>query len=92
MQCQYVLQKITNDFVDVYESGNSSYTLPGIQIYTLFMNTSDQQHEIAQQLQKKMVECTGYIFEVELLMTLASIHPWLSIQQKHDSSKARPQI
>ena len=75
MQGLYVLQKVMNGFVDVYESGNSSYTLPGIQIYTLFMNTSDQQHEIAQKLQKKIVECTGYTFKVEILMTLESIYP-----------------
>jgi DNA repair and recombination RAD54-like protein len=41
------------------------------------MNTSDEQHEIVQKLQKKMAECTGYPLEVDLLITLASIHPWL---------------
>ena len=68
MQCLYVLQKITNGFIDVYETVNSSYTLPDIQIYTLFMNTSDKQHEIAQKLKQKMFQCSGYKFEVELLM------------------------
>ncbi|CAJ2644126.1 unnamed protein product [Trifolium pratense] len=77
MQGLYVLKKITSGFIDVYDSGNSSDTLPGLQIYTLLMNTSNEQHEIIQKLQKKMAECTGYPLEVELLITLASIHPWL---------------
>ncbi|GAU29410.1 hypothetical protein TSUD_149800 [Trifolium subterraneum] len=77
MQGLHVLRKITSGFIDVYDSGNSSDTLPGLQIYTLLMNTSDEQHEIVQKLQKKMAECTGYPLEVELLITLASIHPWL---------------
>jgi len=78
MQGLHVLRKITSSFIDVYESGNSSDTLPGLQIYTLLMNTSDEQHEIIQKLQKKMDECTtSYPIEVELLITLGSIHPWL---------------
>ncbi|WJX38511.1 DNA repair and recombination protein RAD54-like protein [Trifolium repens] len=77
MQGLYVLKKITSSFIDAYDGGNSSDTLPGLQIYTLLMNTSDEQHEIVQKLQKKMAECTGYPLEVDLLITLASIHPWL---------------
>ncbi|AES78270.2 chromatin remodeling complex subunit [Medicago truncatula] len=77
MQGLHVLRKITSSFIDVYESGNSSDTLPGLQIYTLLMNTYDEQLEILQKLQKKMAECTGYPLEVELLITLGSIHPWL---------------
>ncbi|WJX38509.1 DNA repair and recombination protein RAD54-like protein [Trifolium repens] len=77
MEGLHVLRKITSGFIDVYDSGNSSDTLPGLQIYTLLMNTSDEQHEIVQKLQKKMDECTGYPLEVEHLISLASIHPWL---------------
>ena len=82
-----VLRKITNGFIDVYDSGSSSDTLPGLQIYTLLVNASDEQHELVQKLQKKvnaaeilqkkMAGCTGYPLEVELLITLGSIHPWL---------------
>jgi len=72
-----VLRKITNGFIDVYDSASSSDTLPGLQIYTLLVNASDEQHEIVQKLQKKMAGCTGYSLEVELLITLGSIHPWL---------------
>ena len=77
MQGLYVLRKITSGFIDVYDSGNSSETLPGLQIYTLLMNTSDEQHEVVQKLQRKMAESTSYPLEVELLITLGSIHPWL---------------
>jgi len=41
------------------------------------MNTSDEQHEVLPKLQKKMAKCTGYPLEVELLITLKPIHPWL---------------
>ncbi|CAL5203015.1 unnamed protein product [Lathyrus oleraceus] len=73
----HLLRKITTSFIDVYDSGNSSDTLPGLQIYTLLMNTSDEQCEMIQKLQKKMAESTSYLLEVELLITLGSIHPWL---------------
>ncbi|CAI8597382.1 unnamed protein product [Vicia faba] len=73
----HMLRKITTSFIDVYDSGNSSDTLPGLQIYTLLMNTSDEQHEIIQKLQKKMAKSSSYLLEVELLITLGSIHPWL---------------
>ncbi|KAK2373775.1 SNF2 domain-containing protein CLASSY [Trifolium repens] len=73
----YVLRKITFSFINVYDSGNSSDTLPDLQITKLLMNTSDEYHEIVQKLQKKMDECTSYPLKVELLTTLASIHPWL---------------
>ncbi|KAF7816520.1 SNF2 domain-containing protein CLASSY 1-like isoform X2 [Senna tora] len=71
-----MLKKITNGFIDVYEGGGSD-TLPGLQIYTLLMNTTDIQHEILEKLQKKMTGCNGYPLELELLITLGSIHPWL---------------
>lgn len=58
-------------------TGNSSDTLPGLQIYKLLMNTSDEQHEIVQKLKKKKAESTGYPLGIELLITLRSIHPWL---------------
>ncbi|XP_058764637.1 SNF2 domain-containing protein CLASSY 2-like [Vicia villosa] len=72
-----LLRKMTTGFIDVYDSGNSSDTLPGLQIYTLLMNTNDEQHEIIQKLQKKMAKSSSYLLEVELLITLGSIHPWL---------------
>ncbi|TKY47586.1 SNF2 domain-containing protein CLASSY 1 [Spatholobus suberectus] len=71
-----MLREITNGFIDVHESGNFE-SVPGLQIYTLLMNTTDMQREILLQLQTKMAECNGYPLELELLVTLGSIHPWL---------------
>ncbi|KAI9094548.1 hypothetical protein K1719_026668 [Acacia pycnantha] len=76
MQGLNMLRKMTSGFIDVYEIGNSE-DLPGLQIYTLLMNTTDIQHEILKKLQKKMHACNGYPLELELLITLGSIHPWL---------------
>ncbi|MED6135724.1 SNF2 domain-containing protein CLASSY [Stylosanthes scabra] len=71
-----LLKELTNGFIDVYDGGNSE-TLPGLQIYTLVMNTADIQYKILLELHKKMGERNGYPLELELLITLGSIHPWL---------------
>ncbi|KAJ1426328.1 SNF2-related, N-terminal domain [Sesbania bispinosa] len=76
MQGLNMLRNVTNGFIDVYEGGSSD-GLPGLQIYTLLMNTTDIQQEILQKLHKKMAKCNGYPLELELLITLGSIHPWL---------------
>ncbi|KAM1126294.1 SNF2 domain-containing protein CLASSY 1-like isoform X2 [Malus sylvestris] len=70
------LRHITNGFIDVYEGGNSD-TLPGLQIYTLLMNTTDIQRDMLDRLQNIMANYKGYPLELELLITLGSIHPWL---------------
>lgn len=71
-----MLRKITNGFIDVYESGGSD-SLPGLQIYTLLMNSTDKQHDILVKLHQIMSTYNGYPLELELLITLGSIHPWL---------------
>ncbi|MED6197718.1 SNF2 domain-containing protein CLASSY [Stylosanthes scabra] len=71
-----LLKELTNGFIDVHDGGNSE-TLPGLQIYTLVMNTTDIQYKILLELHKKMCERNGYPLELELLITLGSIHPWL---------------
>ncbi|WJX58928.1 hypothetical protein P8452_44331 [Trifolium repens] len=71
-----MLRNVTNGFIDVYEGGSSD-GLPGLQIYTLLMNTTDIQHEILKKLHSDMAKCSGYPLELELLITLGSIHPWL---------------
>ncbi|MED6135450.1 SNF2 domain-containing protein CLASSY 1 [Stylosanthes scabra] len=76
MQGLNMLKNLTNGFIDVYE-GSSSDDLPGLQIYTLLMNTTDTQHAMLKRLHKKMAKCNGYPLELELLITLGSIHPWL---------------
>ncbi|KAJ6691367.1 SNF2 DOMAIN-CONTAINING PROTEIN CLASSY 2 [Salix koriyanagi] len=76
MQGLDMLRNMTNGFIDVYE-GTASDTLPGLQIYTILMNPTDIQHQILVKLHKIMEKCPGYPLEVELLITLASIHPSL---------------
>lgn len=76
MQGLNMLRNVTNGFIDVYEGGSSD-GLPGLQIYTLLMNTTDIQHEILKKLHSDMSKCSGYPLELELLITLGSIHPWL---------------
>ena len=66
-----MLRGTTNGFVDAYESANFDST-PG-----LLMNTTDKQHEILLKLHTRMDECIGYSLELELLVTLGSIHSWL---------------
>ncbi|KAJ8769477.1 hypothetical protein K2173_002967 [Erythroxylum novogranatense] len=71
-----MLKNITNRFIDVYEGGASD-GLPGLQIYTILMNSTDIQNEILVKLHRLMAKCPGYPLELELLITLSSIHPWL---------------
>ncbi|CAH2072283.1 unnamed protein product [Thlaspi arvense] len=74
-----MLKNMTNSFIDNYEgsgSGNSD-GLPGLQIYTLLMNSTDVQHKILTMLQNVMGTYHGFPLELELLVTLAAIHPWL---------------
>ncbi|KAJ6357496.1 hypothetical protein OIU78_005363 [Salix suchowensis] len=76
MQGLNMLRNMTNGFIDVYD-GTASDTLPGLQIYTILINPTDIQHEILVKLHRIMEKCPGYPLEVELLITLASIHPSL---------------
>lgn len=71
-----MLRNITSGFIDVYEGGGSD-NLPGLQIYTLLMNSTEVQVGVLEKLQKIMSTYNGYPLELELLITLASIHPWL---------------
>lgn len=76
MQGLNMLRNITNDFIDVYDGGGSD-NLPGLHVYTLLMNMTDSQQKIFQGLHQRMAQCNGYPLEIELLITLGSIHPWL---------------
>ncbi|KAL5734437.1 hypothetical protein ACOSP7_032298 [Xanthoceras sorbifolium] len=71
-----MLRNITNGFIDVYEGGSSD-GLPGLQIYTLMMNATDIQQKVLVKLREIMEKYHGYPLELELLITLASIHPSL---------------
>ncbi|EOA19812.1 hypothetical protein CARUB_v10000058mg [Capsella rubella] len=74
-----MLKNMTNSFIDNYEGSGtgSGDALPGLQIYTLLMNSADVQHKILTKLQDVIKTNYGYQLEVELQVTLAAIHPWL---------------
>lgn len=71
-----MLKNITNAFIDVYEGGGAD-NLPGLQSYTLLMKSSNIQHEIMLKLHKERAQCKRFPLELELLITLGSIHPCL---------------
>ncbi|CAN1812145.1 SNF2 domain-containing protein CLASSY 1 [Linum perenne] len=71
-----VLRKMTSGFIDVYEGGAAD-GLPGLQIYTILMNSTEIQNNILTKLHAIMDTYKGYPLELELMITLASIHPWL---------------
>ncbi|XP_042497125.1 SNF2 domain-containing protein CLASSY 1-like [Macadamia integrifolia] len=70
------LRKITKGFIDVYEGGVQD-SLPGLQSYTLLMKSTVIQQDLQTRLQNQKVAYKGYPLELELLITLGSIHPWL---------------
>ncbi|ESQ55697.1 hypothetical protein EUTSA_v10024231mg [Eutrema salsugineum] len=74
-----MLKNMTSSFIDNYEGSGSGSgdVLPGLQIYTLLMNSTDLQHKTLTKLQNIMSTYHGYPLELELLITLAAIHPWL---------------
>ncbi|CAN7031431.1 unnamed protein product [Brassica rapa subsp. trilocularis] len=74
-----MLRNMTSGFIDNYEGSGSGSgdVLPGLQIYTLLMNSTDLQHKTLTKLQTVMSTYHGYPLELELLITLAAIHPWL---------------
>lgn len=71
-----LLKSLTNRFIDVYEGG-SSENLPGLQMYTLMMKPTPMQQDILVKLHKLMNLSKGFPLELELMITLGSIHPWL---------------
>lgn len=71
-----VLKNLTSEFIDVYEGGSSD-SLPGLQIYTLMMKSTTIQQDILVKLQNQRPIYKGFPLELELLITLGSIHPWL---------------
>ncbi|XP_047329122.1 SNF2 domain-containing protein CLASSY 1-like [Impatiens glandulifera] len=71
-----VLRELTGGFIDVYEGG-ATENLPGLQCYTLMMKSSPYQQELLVKLQNQRPQYKGFPLELELLITLGSIHPWL---------------
>ncbi|KAH7854874.1 hypothetical protein Vadar_018632 [Vaccinium darrowii] len=70
------LKNLTGGFIDVYEGGNSD-SLPGLQCYTLMMKSTPYQQDLLTKLQNQRPAYKGFPLELELLITLGSIHPWL---------------
>jgi len=70
-----LLNKTTNGFIDSHD-GDGSDTLPGLQIYTLILTSTDFQKEILTKLQNFITQKRCPL-DLELLITVGSIHPWL---------------
>lgn len=71
-----LLKNLTGGFIDVYEGGSTD-NLPGLQCYTLMMKSTSLQQEILVKLQNQRPVYKGFPLELELLITLGAIHPWL---------------
>ncbi|KAI7745777.1 hypothetical protein M8C21_010607 [Ambrosia artemisiifolia] len=71
-----ILRSLTSKFIDNYEGG-SAENLPGLQCYTLMMKSTTVQQDILRKLQEQRPVYKGFPLELELLITLGSIHPWL---------------
>ncbi|XP_052187132.1 SNF2 domain-containing protein CLASSY 1-like [Diospyros lotus] len=70
------LKNLTSEFIDVHEGGSYD-NLPGLQCYTLMMKSTPYQQELLVKLQNQRPIYKGFPLELELLITLGSIHPWL---------------
>lgn len=71
-----ILKNLTGGFIDVYEGGSTD-NLPGLQCYTLMMKSTSMQQGILVKLQDQRPVYKGFPLELELLITLGAIHPWL---------------
>ncbi|CAL5397158.1 unnamed protein product [Camellia sinensis] len=71
-----VLRNLTSGFIDVHEGGSSD-NLPSLRCYTLMMKSTLYQQELLTRLQNQRPAYKGFPLELELLITLGSIHPWL---------------
>ncbi|KAL3837781.1 hypothetical protein ACJIZ3_022372 [Penstemon smallii] len=76
-QALKTLKKLTKKFIDVYEGSGSADQLPGLQCYTLMMKSTSLQQELLLKLQNQRPVYKGFPLELELLITLGAIHPWL---------------
>lgn len=76
MEALNILKNLTGEFIDVHEGGSSD-NLPGLQIYTLMMKSTPYQQKLLTELQNQRPAYKGFPLELELLITLGAIHPWL---------------
>ncbi|KAJ1255781.1 hypothetical protein BS78_K163000 [Paspalum vaginatum] len=85
-----LLNDLTHGFIDSFE-GTEDNNLPGIREYALFMRPTEVQEEVMAKLQKPLSGNTRYPLEYELLITIASIHPWLIKTTKCASTYFTPE-
>ncbi|KAL5713219.1 SNF2 domain-containing protein CLASSY [Ranunculus cassubicifolius] len=84
-----LLKRITSGFIDVYE-GVSSERLPGLENYMLLLKPTVLQQEFLATVQKNGLY-RRYPLDVELLITLVSIHPWLVTRLKYSNKHYSPE-
>lgn len=70
-----LLNRTTNGFIDSHD-GDRSDSLPGLQIYTVMLASTDMQKETLTKLQNFITQKRCPL-DLELLITVGSIHPWL---------------
>ncbi|CAM0145077.1 unnamed protein product [Urochloa decumbens] len=85
-----LLNELTHGFIDSFE-GTKENSLPGIRVYTLFMKPTDIQEEVLAKVTMPVPGTARYPLEVELLITIASIHPWLIKTTKCASTYFTPE-
>ncbi|KAL5713218.1 SNF2 domain-containing protein CLASSY [Ranunculus cassubicifolius] len=79
-----LLKRITSGFVDIYE-GASSEKLPGLENYMLLVKPTMMQQELLGTVQTNG-SFHRYPLDVEQLITLAAIHPWLISTRKYSGT------
>ncbi|KAK9167271.1 hypothetical protein Scep_002462 [Stephania cephalantha] len=71
-----ILRKLTDGFIDVYEGGTSD-TLRSLHGYTVLINPTEMQKDLLGRTQLRAT-CNKVRLELELLVTIVAIHPWLT--------------
>ncbi|WVZ67175.1 hypothetical protein U9M48_016294, partial [Paspalum notatum var. saurae] len=87
-----LLNELTHGFIDSFE-GTEENNLPGIREYALFMRPTEVQEEVMAKLVQVPLSGnnTRYPLDYELLITIASIHPWLIKTTKCASTYFTPE-
>jgi DNA repair and recombination protein RAD54 and RAD54-like protein len=71
-----LLRKITSDFINAFD-GEKLLNLPGIEIYTIFLQCTGPQEKVLQKLQNSYRTVSRYPLEMEFLVSVGAIHPCL---------------
>ncbi|KAF6144822.1 hypothetical protein GIB67_038921, partial [Kingdonia uniflora] len=71
-----MLREISNDFIDVYESGKSD-TLLGLQTYKILMKPTEMQQGMLAKLRSFISSAVRYPIELQIAVSLLLVHPWL---------------